>query len=74
MWPLDFPASSTRQGFRIAIIQDAIVEDAELFRLKIVVSDELSRRLTVTTPDMMNIIITGLWTEGNKYLGGRYLF
>ena len=60
MWPVDFPASIEGRTFPITIIRDDVVEDSESFSLKIVVSDELSRRLTVGDPDRMTIVITGV--------------
>nr|WNS50027.1 Na-Ca exchanger/integrin-beta4-like protein [Halisarca dujardinii] len=60
MWMVDFPSAVSSQSFFIPIVQDAVVEDTELFTLKIVVSDELSRRLTVASPEIMTVIITDL--------------
>ena len=60
MWPVNFPASVLGQTFPITIVSDDEVENAESFTLKIVVSNELSRRLTVGDPDIMTIVITGV--------------
>ena len=59
MWRVNFPADFTDRGFMIPIIQDGVSENTEEFSLKIVIESPFDQRVSVGTPSMQTVLITG---------------